>query len=644
MLKKDKNRDFIIPEIEETEVKISEEVSSSFRRSRIVTPSAGSKASDKIVYPTNEDEIDVIKRYEPFRKKKLISEEELKKRYGTKYYEFLVNIDDEDEFVDDEKSASDLKQAIIEEKEDESISMESIEDNNEVDEIEIINDDIEIVEEEIVEEITEKPSIEIHKPRPIIQKRSRYRKPGYDLLDIRTIVKNEDTEWVDSQKEIINYTLEQFNVEGTVSAFTKGPTVTQFEISLAPGVMVNKVTKIADNLKMNLAAKSIRIEAPIPGKKSIGIEVPNRIQDSVNFGALVDDKEFKRDDSPLKVALGIDINGVNIYTDIAKMPHGLIAGATGSGKSVCINTVLISLLYKASPQELRLILIDPKLVELAAYNDIPHLATPVITDPKIATAALKWVVDEMEDRFRLFQTHRVRGIEQFNNKIKDNDEVEQMPYLVIVVDELSDLMMTASNEVEDLIMRITQKARAAGIHLLVATQRPSTDVIKGTIKSNIPTRLAFSVSSYVDSMTILDAAGAEKLLGKGDMLFLENGQPIKLRLQGAYISDEEIENVTNYIRANNRTDYLFNHEDLKAKEDEDLEDYFDELFIDVARYVVYNNNASINKIQKQFSIGFNRAQALILQMEKNKIVSVGTNGKAREVLMSIEEFEEEYNF
>ena len=387
---------------------------------------------------------------------------------------------------------------------------------------------------------------------------------------------------------------------------------------------------------MMLAAKEIRIEAPIPGKSTVGIEVPNEVAEIVHFNTIVSKEEFINANDPLLIALGLDIDGKGVYTSIAKMPHGLVAGATGSGKSVCINTILMSLLFKYSPDELKLMLIDPKMVELTAYNDLPHLITPVITDAKIATAGLKWAVEEMEKRFVQFSNERVKDITTYNKKA-DKEDLEHMPYIVIVVDELADLMMIASSAVEEAIMRITQKARAAGIHLIIATQRPSTDVVKGTIKSNIPTRIAFSVSSYIDSMTIIDSAGADKLLGRGDMLFAESGQP-QIRVQGAYISDMEINNVNDFIRRQRGPEFYFTQDRLVRQATS--MDNQDELFEDIARYVVLQGEASINKISKEFSIGFNRAQKNVETLSDMGIVSDNVGPKARQVLVTMEELEE----
>ncbi|MDR4968980.1 MAG: DNA translocase FtsK, partial [Acholeplasmataceae bacterium] len=419
----------------------------------------------------------------------------------------------------------------------------------------------------------------------------------------------------------------------------KGPTVTRYEVSLDPGVNVKRISGIQDNLMMNLSSQSIRIEAPIPGKPYVGIEVPNVKTEIVAFGNVVDTKEFLEDmEHPLKVALGVDIDGQNIYVDIQAMPHGLIAGATNSGKSVCVNTVLVSLLLKNSPKDLKLILIDPKMVELTPYNDLPHLITPVITDVKMAAAALNWAVSEMEKRYQTFSQSRSRDIRSYNDNVKRGlIDSEKMPFIVVVIDELADLMAVAAHDVEESIQRLTQKARAAGIHLLVATQRPSTDVVKGTIKSNIPARIAFKVASFVDSTTILDGAGAEALLGKGDMLLKRSDRTH--RLQGAFIPDEEIYAVTDFIREQYQPQYVFQHEALKQQAHM-REVTSDDLFESVAYFVVQTGNASINNIQKEFTIGFNRAQKLVEMLEEYEIVSRHQGTKAREVLVTTMELKE----
>ncbi|CCV64047.1 Cell division asociated protein, FtsK/SpoIIIE domain [Alteracholeplasma palmae J233] len=487
-----------------------------------------------------------------------------------------------------------------------------------------------------------KPQQEIKTPKTFDSNKKAYILPSVSMFKKVQRDQNSKPQWLLDQIELIDQTLINHAVDGHVNGSTKGPTVTRYEIALEPGVNVKRVLAIQDNLMMNLAATSIRIEAPIPGKPYVGIEVANKEAEIVAFGNVVDQKEFLEDhDHPLKVALGVDIDGKNIYIDIAKMPHGLIAGGTGSGKSVSVNTILVSLLLKNTPENLKLILIDPKMVELTPYNDLPHLITPVITDPKMASSALNWAVEEMERRYKVFASSRSRDIKTYNENVQRGLTTEgHMPYMVIIIDELADLMMVAPHDVEDAIQRLTQKARAAGIHLLVATQRPTTDVVKGTIKSNIPARIAFKVASFVDSTTILDGAGAETLLGRGDMLLKEADRPI--RLQGAYIPDSEIFEVTDFIRAQQEPSYVFKHEDLK-RQVEFKETVTDDLFNDVALFVVREQNASINAICKEFNIGFNRAQKLVSLLEDYQIVSVGQGTKAREVLVTEYELEEILN-
>jgi S-DNA-T family DNA segregation ATPase FtsK/SpoIIIE len=423
------------------------------------------------------------------------------------------------------------------------------------------------------------PQVKVEvKPKSLNKYNNEYVLPSLSLLHKPAQKSSDDGSWIQKQIEVLNRTFEEFKIGATVLKYTKGPTVTRYEITLESGVNVKKITNISDNIKMALAAKEIRIEAPIPGKRTVGIEVPNLKPEIVHFIDIVGKDEFKYYKDPLAIAIGLDIDGKGVYSSISSMPHGLVAGATGSGKSVCINTILISLLFKYTPEELKMMLIDPKMVELSSYNDLPHLLTPVITDVKIATAGLKWAVEEMERRFLVFKDERVRDIATYNEKMIDANQ-EIMPFIVIVIDELADLMSVASSSVEEAIMRLTQKARACGMHMIIATQRPSTDVIKGTIKSNIPTRVAFMVSSYIDSMTIIDSAGADKLLGKGDMLFAESGKP-NIRVQGAYISDQEIYDVTEFIRKQRDSEYLFSQERLVKKATASVEG--DELTPEVA--------------------------------------------------------------
>jgi S-DNA-T family DNA segregation ATPase FtsK/SpoIIIE len=398
---------------------------------------------------------------------------------------------------------------------------------------------------------------------------------------------------------------------------------------------VSKITNLIDDIKLSLSAKDIRIEAPIPGKNTIGIEVPNRKSKTVFLREILRSKAFQANRSPLTVALGLSISGEPIVTDLKKMPHGLIAGATGSGKSVCINTILVSLLYKATPNDVKMLLIDPKMVELAPYNRIPHLVSPVITDVKAATAALKWAVDEMERRYELFAHVGVRDIEKFNERVGDKEKEKRLPYIVIVIDELADLMMVSPNDVEEAICRIAQKARACGIHLLIATQRPSVDVITGLIKANIPTRIAFSVSSQIDSRTILDTSGAERLLGRGDMLFLENGSAKPVRVQGTFVSDDEIDRVVHHVKNQMAPNYLFKQEELLAKTNFQAEE--DDLFYEACEFVVEQGHASASSLQRRFRIGYNRAARLIDLMEEQGIISPPKGSKPRDVLVSEEQ-------
>jgi len=443
--------------------------------------------------------------------------------------------------------------------------------------------------------------------------------------------------WIEEQTELLNHTFKNFNVHARVVNVTQGPSVTRYEVQPEPGVKVSKITNLSDDLKLSLAAKDIRIEAPIPGKHTIGIEVPNRTSRPVLLSEILNSNEFKESASPLTVALGLDISGKPIVTDLRKMPHGLIAGATGSGKSVCINTMLVSLLYKAKPEELKLLLIDPKMVELAPYNYIPHLASPVITDVKTATAALKWAVEEMERRYELLAHAGVRDITKFNQLAEEHKQyADKLPYIVIIIDELADLMMMAPADVEEAISRIAQKARACGIHLLIATQRPSVDVITGLIKANVPTRIAFSVSSQIDSRTVIDISGAEKLLGKGDMLFLENGTSKPVRLQGTFVSDEEIDQVVAHARRERKPEYLFEQEELLKKVQMSEEE--DELFYEACEFVIEQGGASTSSLQRNFKIGYNRAARLIDMMEKHGYISEAKGTKPRDVLITEMEF------
>ncbi len=452
--------------------------------------------------------------------------------------------------------------------------------------------------------------------------------------------------------------MEDFGVKATVTDASQGPAVTRYEVQPAHGVKVNKIIALADDIKLNLAVPDVRIEAPIPGKAAVGIEVPNRENAVVAFRELVESREFREHRSKIAFAVGKDISGNIIVSDIAKMPHLLIAGATGSGKSVCINTLIMSILYKARPDEVKLIMIDPKVVELSAYNGIPHLLIPVVTDPKKAAGALNWAVQEMMGRYNRFAELNVRNIEGYNSKIEsiaeieDDHKPEKMAQIVIIVDELADLMMVAPSEVEDAICRLAQLARAAGIHLVIATQRPSVNVITGLIKANMPSRIAFAVSSGVDSRTILDMNGAEKLLGKGDMLFSPYGLPKPLRVQGALVSDEEVAAVVDFLSSHSVEDtgsakaleeqmqkMQTAVESAAAPETGGGNDR-DVLFVDAGKFIIEKDKASIGMLQRWFKIGFNRAARIMDQLAEAGVVGEEEGTKPRKILMSMEEFEQ----
>ena len=452
----------------------------------------------------------------------------------------------------------------------------------------------------------------------------------------------------------LQQTLQTFGVNVTITDISKGPAVTRYELSPEVGVKVSKIVNLADDIKLALAATDIRIEAPIPGKSAVGIEVPNKENSAVHFRELLESPAYKEFGSNLAFAVGKDISGKVIVTDIAKMPHLLIAGATGSGKSVCINTIIMSLLYKAKPDDVKMIMIDPKVVELSVYNGIPHLMVPVVTDPKKAAAALNWGVAEMTDRYKKFADLNVRDLKGYNEKVEQmvtNDGAElpqKLPQVVIIVDELADLMMVAPGEVEESICRLAQLARAAGIHLIIATQRPSVDVITGLIKANMPSRIAFAVSSGVDSRTILDMNGAEKLLGKGDMLFYPQSMSKPARIQGAFVSDEEVGKVVDFLKqqcdgAQYSTDTLEKMATLESANAPSAQSNdassLDEHFADAGRFIIDKDKASIGMLQRVFKIGFNRAARIMDQLCEYGVVGEEEGTKPRKVLMSLEQFE-----
>lgn len=445
-------------------------------------------------------------------------------------------------------------------------------------------------------------------------------------------------------------TLESFGVKVEMKNVSCGPSVTRYELQPAQGVKVSKITSLSDDIKLSLAAADIRIEAPIPGKSAVGIEVPNKENTTVLLRTLLESKEFQSHPSDIAFAVGKDIGGNTVVTDIGKMPHLLIAGATGSGKSVCINTLIMSILYKASPEDVKLIMVDPKVVELSVYNGIPHLLIPVVTDPKKASGALNWAVMEMTERYKKFADLGVRDMKGYNEKVavvaEDNDpRYQKLPQIVIIVDELADLMMVAPGEVEDAICRLAQLARAAGIHLVIATQRPSVNVITGLIKANIPSRIAFAVSSSVDSRTILDGGGAEKLLGKGDMLFFPSGYPKPVRIQGAFVSDKEVSAVVEFLSKENGTvsynEEINNRISSAQTAGEGVGGVErDEYFVEAGRFIIEKDKASIGMLQRVYKIGFNRAARIMDQLSDAGVVGPEEGTKPRKVLMSMEEFEQ----
>ncbi|MDD3174232.1 MAG: DNA translocase FtsK, partial [Herbinix sp.] len=448
-------------------------------------------------------------------------------------------------------------------------------------------------------------------------------------------------------------TLDSFGVHVTITNVSVGPAVTRYELQPEQGVKVSRITSLADDIKLNLAAADVRIEAPIPGKAAVGIEVPNKENSMVTFREMIESKEFSEHASNLAFAVGKDIGGQTIITDIAKMPHLLIAGATGSGKSVCINTLIMSILYKSKPSDVRLIMVDPKVVELNVYNGIPHLLIPVVTDPKKASAALNWAVMEMTERYKKFADVGARDLKGYNEKVAEvehlnDDNFQKLPQIIIIIDELADLMMVAPGEVEDAICRLAQLARACGIHLIIATQRPSVNVITGLIKANIPSRIAFAVSSAIDSRTIIDGSGAEKLLGKGDMLFFPSGYPKPVRIQGAFVSDKEVSSVVEFLKKNNN-EAIYNddiHDKINNAKAGDLSmqnsngDERDEYFAEAGKFIIEKDKASIGMLQRVYKIGFNRAARIMDQLSEAGVVGPEEGTKPRKILMSPEQFEQ----
>ncbi len=489
---------------------------------------------------------------------------------------------------------------------------------------------------------SEDPALDAYKSKPAKPSKP-YQFPPVSLLKKSDRRNGKGGDNIIETAEKLKETLQTFGVEVSIDPAncSKGPAVTRYELTPAPGVKVSRIVSLADDIKLSLGAADIRIEAPIPGKSAVGIEVPNSESSAVPFRDLIESKDFTESKSKISFAVGKDLAGDVVIADIAKMPHLLIAGATGSGKSVCINTIIMSILYKAHYDDVKLILIDPKVVELSVYNGIPHLLLPVVTDPKQASTSLHWGVSEMEDRYKKFADLGVRDLKGYNEKVSEDPNAKKLPQIVIIVDELADLMMVAGKEVEESICRLAQLARAAGIHLIIATQRPSVDVITGLIKANMPSRIAFSVSSGIDSRTILDSNGAEKLLGKGDMLFFPQGMNKPSRVQGCFVSDEEVSNVVDFIKNQNIDGYdqrmietVKNPSSATLSAQEEL----DELFVQAGLFIIGKEKASIGALQRAFKIGFNRAARIMDQLEAKGVVGPEEGTKPRKIIMDESEF------
>ncbi len=688
-------RPFFIP-------KISELADKETLKRQFVSPIFGKSVKNDIVIENDRKYFgDIDKKYDAFRKNKKLTKEEEKKRYGDSYYEFnAISNADKKKILSGELDVADLTRRrptdelvvdpLIETKEALASDEVSIDDffaavgakkpEPEMDEMlhrnEYANDfqmeheesldsnrfgpideedeDNVLFQENEVEREPMKsakpilePSIPENKPtskldkyrEQVISNFDSYRLPSVSLLKKSPPKTDEAHEWIQANIDIINQTLIAFDIAGEVTNFTKGPTVTRYEISLGSGVPTKKITSISDNIQMNLAALSIRIEAPIPGKTTIGIEVPNKVRESVFFGDVVDNPRFLQSKDPLLLGIGLDIDANPVYTSIEAMPHGLVAGSTQSGKSVCIASIIASIIYKNRPDQVKLLLIDPKKVDLQQFAEIPHLITPIIDDSKIAIESLKWAVQEMERRYDVLKKFKSINVKDYLDRRINDPEFEAMPRIVIIVEEASDLLINGGPEVEEQILRLTQKSRAVGIHLILATQRPSADIIKGSIKANIPTRFAFRVPSSTDSMVVLDTTGAEKLLGQGDMLLSENGK-IR-RLQGAFLSPSEIEAVTDFVKDQAYPQYLFSHESLiKTSKANDDASELDELFAEIAKYVITEEKCSLNKITQEFGIGFNRANQIVSSLELYGIVSRNVGTKPREVLVNINKLNE----
>ncbi|MDK7354661.1 DNA translocase FtsK 4TM domain-containing protein [Peptoniphilus harei] len=506
------------------------------------------------------------------------------------------------------------------------------------DDIEFTNDatiETQDDEEEVIDTI--KDDIENKKEEEFI-----YTYPDTALLDRIPSKGNFSKDEVLEKGKIIENTMKNFGIDSKVVAINRGPVITSYELKPAPGIKLSRIVGLSDNIAMALASSDLRIEAPIPGKTVVGIEVPNKDKDSVALKELIESQEFKNSKSDIPLTLGKDVEGNILISGMEDMPHLLIAGATGSGKSVCINSIITSVIYKSSPKDVKLMLIDPKVVELSVYNGIPHLLIDVVTNPKKAAFALNWAVDEMEKRYEAFAENHVRDLKGYNKKMMaEGKEDEKLPKILIIVDELADLMMVASKEIEEYIARLAQKARAAGMHLILATQRPSVDVITGTIKANVPSRIAFAVASSVDSRTILDMGGAEKLLGKGDMLFYPSKYPKPKRIQGAFISDEEVERLVDFVKSNNEIKNKVESKIEQAIEDKKvkIDNEKDPLFKEAVELVVNDEQASISYIQRKLKVGYSRAGRIVDQMEEMGIIGPHEGSKPRKLLKTKEELD-----
>jgi len=679
------NRPFYIPQISSVEDKVR-------MRQDFISPAGISNKNVVSVVGDRKGSGDIDKKYDVFRTNKRLTKEEAKKRYGHSYYEFIsvnkktlpkvyseegLNYDDVrlnkkeqeehvdtasiidqhkqintvsvDEFFESEHQYQETSKQDVEEDEvlKDLVSNESQDQSRpfEDDEEDVLDDVLfekekekETKDDMDVDDIQFENNIDYEEYQP----EDAMELPEDDLNDYQLpsmalFKKTKETEkiepaWVKENTDVINETLFAFSIDGKVTNYTVGPTVTRYEVSLGSGVPTKKITGITDNLQMNLSAVSLRIEAPIPGKNTIGIEVPNKTRKPVFFGDVINHTEFKESNDPLLLGVGLDIDALPVYTSIESMPHCLVAGSTQSGKSVCIASIITSLITRNKPDELKLLLIDPKKVDLQQFADLPHLITPIIDDTKIAIESLKWMVSEMERRYDVLKKFKAINVSDYYARRSDHPNFEKMPRIVVIIEEASDLLLTGGSDIEESILKLTQKSRAVGIHIILATQRPSADILKGTIKANISTRFAFRVPSSTDSSVVLDKTGAEKLLGKGDMLLSENG--LVRRIQGAYLSPEEIERITNFIKQQREVDYMFTHQKLSLEVQAQTEiDEIDELFEDVANYVVEEGKCSLNRITQEFGIGFNRANNIVNTMEKFGIVSENAGTKPREVLV-----------